>query len=131
MEKVAIYSSFKEKNSDSIKTNLKRITDWCVLKNYDYTIYLDKVKNRISLLNRNELEELKQDIKDYRYTKVIIKDLTHLSRNTKHNIEFIKFLNDNNCEIEWIDGTDLKLYQTLIEIYENKKEEEKVKWMII
>lgn len=127
MEKVAIYSSFKEKNSDSIKTNLKRITDWCVLKNYDYTIYLDKVKNRISLLNRNELEELKQDIKDNRYTKVIIKDLTHLSRNTKHNIEFIKFLNDNNCEIECIDGTDLKLYQTLIEIYENRKEEEKVK----
>ena len=66
-------------------------------RNYDYTFYLDKAKNR-SDLNRKELNELKEDIKNKEYSKVVIKDITQLSKNTFSNIEFIQFLKDNDCQ---------------------------------
>ena len=42
---------------------------------------------------------------------MIIKDITQLSRNTVHNMEFLQFLEDNDCQIESMDGTDLTLYK--------------------
>ena len=54
MEKVAIYASFKNQSTKSIEYTLKSMTDWCLMKNYDYTIYFDKVKSRVDL-NRKEL----------------------------------------------------------------------------
>lgn len=106
MEKVAVYASFKKQNNKSIEYFLKQISDYCLLKNYDYTIYFDKVQNRLDL-NRKELNNLKDDIKNKEYSKIVIKDITQLSRNTGYNVEFLQFVSDNDCKIECIDGTDL------------------------
>lgn len=122
MEKVAVYLCFKNKKRVAIDYFLKQISDWCLLKNYDYTIYFDKVQNRLSL-DRKELNDLKEDIENKRYSKVIIKDLKQLSRNTIDNINFLQFLEDNNCKIECVDGTDLKLYKKIIEKFNKNKEE--------
>lgn len=125
MEKVAVYASFKNQNKTSIDYVLKRIADYCLMKNYDYTIYFDKVKNRLNL-DRKELNNLKEDIENKEYSKIIIKDITQLSRNTYHNMEFLQFLDDNDCKIESMDGTDLTLYKRIFDKF-NKKKEEKVR----
>lgn len=122
MEKVAVYASFKNQNSKSIEYSLKQLANYCLMKNYDYTFYLDKVKNR-SDLNRKELNELKEDIKNKEYSKVVIKDITQLSKNTFSNIEFIQFLKDNDCQIESMDGLDLTLYKKIFDRFNKKKEE--------
>lgn len=122
MEKVAVYASFKNQNSKSIEYSLKQLANYCLMKNYDYTFYLDKVKNR-SDLNRKELNELKEDIKNKEYSKVVIKDITQLSKNTFSNIEFIQFLKDNDCQIESMDGLDLTLYKKIFDRFNEKKEE--------
>ena len=58
-----------------------------------------------------------------RYSKIIIKDITQLSRNTIYNVEFLHFLDDNNCQIESMDGTDLTLYRKIFDRFNEKKEE--------
>lgn len=122
MEKVAVYASFKNQNSKSIETILKQIANYCLMKNYDYTIYFDKVKSRLDL-DRKELNSLKEDIKNKEYSKVVIKDITQLSRNTIYNMDFLKFLDDNNCQIESMDGLDLTLYKEIFNRFNKKKEE--------
>ena len=83
MEKVAVYASFKNQNSKSIEFTLKQLANWCLMKNYDYTFYFDKIKNRLdNLNNRKELNNLKEDIANKEYSKIVIKDITQLSRNT-------------------------------------------------
>lgn len=124
MEKVAVYASFKNQNSKSIEFTLKQLANWCLMKNYDYTFYFDKIKNRLdNLNNRKELNNLKEDITNKEYSKIVIKDITQLSRNTFYNVEFIKFLNDNNCQIECMDGLDLTLYKKIFDRFNEKKEE--------
>ncbi len=123
MEKVAVYASFKNKDKKSISYHLKRIKDWCLIKSYDCTIYLDKVKDRRNLQNRKELEDLKDDVRQHRYSKVIIENISQLSNNVTELIEFFDFLTLNNCDIESIDGLDLKLYKKIIEKFNNKEEE--------
>ena len=122
MEKVAVYASFKDQSRKSIDFFLKRVADWCLMKNYDYTLYFDKVKSRLDL-DRKELNDLKEDIENGEYSKVIIKDITQLSRNTVHNMEFLQFLEDNDCQIESMDGTDLTIYKKIYEKFNNIKEE--------
>lgn len=122
MEKVAVYASFKNQNRKSIDFFLKRIADYCLMKNYDYTIYFDKVKSRLDL-DRKELNNLKVDIENKEYSKIVIKDITQLSRNTIYNIEFLQFLDDNDCQIESMDGTDLTLYKKIFNRFNEKKEE--------
>jgi len=122
MEKVAVYASFKNQNRKSIDFFLKQIADYCLMKNYDYTIYFDKVKSRLDL-DRKELNNLKEDIENKEYSKIVMKDITQLSRNTIYNIEFLKFLDDNNCQIESMDGTDLTLYKKIFDRFNEKKEE--------
>lgn len=56
------------------------------MKNYDYTIYFDKVKSRLDL-DRKELNNLKEDIENKEYSKIVIKDITQLSRNTIYKEE--------------------------------------------
>ena len=41
MEKVAVYASFKKQSRKSIDFFLRKIADWCLVNNYDYTIYFD------------------------------------------------------------------------------------------
>lgn len=122
MEKVAVYLCFKNKKRVAIDYFLKQISDWCLMKNYDYTLYFDKVQNRLDL-NRKELNNLKEDIENKEYSKVIIKDITQLSRNTIYNINFLQFLEDNNCKIESMDGTDLSLYKKIFDRFNKNKEE--------
>lgn len=122
MEKVAVYASFKNQNRKSIDFFLKRIADYCLMKNYDYTIYFDKVKSRLDL-DRKELNNLKEDIENKEYSKIVIKDITQLSRNTVYNMEFLQFLDDNECKIESMDGTDLTLYKKIFDKFNEKKEE--------
>ena len=122
MEKVAVYASFKNQNSKSIEYSLKQLANYCLMKNYDYTFYFDKVKSRLDL-DRKELNSLKKDIKNKEYSKVVIKDITQLSRNTVYNMEFLKFLDDNNCQIESMDGLDLTLYKEIFNRFSKKKEE--------
>lgn len=122
MEKVAVYASFKNQNSKSIEYSLKQLANYCLMKNYDYTFYFDKVKSRLDL-DRKELNSLKEDIENKEYSKVVIKDITQLSRNTVYNMEFLKFLDDNNCQIESMDGLDLTLYKKIFDRFNKKKEE--------
>lgn len=122
MEKVAVYASFKNQNSKSIEYSLKQLANYCLMKNYDYTFYFDKVKSRLDL-NRKELNSLKEEIENKEYSKVVIKDITQLSRNTIYNMEFLKFLDDNNCQIESMDGLDLTLYKKIFDRFNEKKEE--------
>ena len=122
MEKVAVYASFKNQNRKSIDFFLKRIADYCLMKNYDYTIYFDKVKSRLDL-DRKELNNLKEDIENKEYSKIVIKDITQLSRNTIYNMKFLQFLDDNDCKIESMDGTDLTLYKKIFNKFNEKKEE--------
>ena len=56
------------------------------MKNYDYAIYFDKVKSRLDL-DRKELNNLKEDIENKEYSKIVIKDITQLSRNTIYKEE--------------------------------------------
>ena len=56
------------------------------MKNYDYTIYFDKVKSRLDL-DRKELNNLKENIENKEYSKIVIKDITQLSRNTIYKEE--------------------------------------------
>ena len=120
MEKVAVYASFKDQSRKSIDFFLNRVADWCLMNNYDYTLYFDKVKNRLDL-DRNELNKLKHDIQNGKYKKLIIKDMTNVSRNTTFNIEFLQFLDDNDCKVESMDGIDLDLFKNIF----NKNKEEK------
>lgn len=122
MEKVAVYASFKNQNSKSIEYSLKQLANYCLMKNYDYTFYFDKVKNRLDL-DRKELNSLKEDIENKEYSKVVIKDITQLSRNTVYNMEFLKFLDDNDCQIESMDGLDLTMYKEIFNRFNKKKEE--------
>ena len=122
MEKVAVYASFKNQNSKSIEYSLKQLANYCLMKNYDYTFYFDKVKSRVDL-DRKELNSLKEDIENKEYSKVVIKDITQLSRNTIYNMKFLKFLDDNNCQIESMDGLDLTLYKEIFNRFSKKKEE--------
>lgn len=125
MEKVAVYVSTKTKNKYELQRRLSRISNYCLLKNYDYVLYVDDVKNRLDIKNRKALEELKAEIKEGKISKVIIQDVNQLSKNSASNLEFIEFLENNNCHIECIDGTDLhKYYEFYREIIKRINKEE-------
>ena len=122
MEEVAVYISLKN-NKNYLKNSIfSQVENYCNLKKYNYEIYLDEVENRSSL-DMKELNRLMNDIKKHKYSKLIIRDVTHLSRNTYDNISFLQFLEDNNCKVECIDGTDLILYKRIVEHFNRKKEE--------
>lgn len=122
MEEVAVYISLKN-NKNYLKNSIfSQVENYCNLKKYNYEIYLDEVENRSSL-DRKELNRLMNDIKKHKYSKLIIRDVTHLSRNTYDNISFLHFLEDSNCKVECIDGTDLILYKRIVEHFNRKKEE--------
>lgn len=122
MEKVAVYASFKNQNTKSIDYNLKRIADYCLMKNYDYTIYFDKVKNRL-FSDRKELNSLKEDIENEEYSILVIPSITQLFRSTIQNLEFVDFCEKHNCKVECMDGFDLTLYKKIYDDFHQKKEE--------
>ena len=124
MEKVAVYASFKKHSSEGIDFIMNQLSEYCLMRNYDYTIYLDKVKSRLDV-DRKELNSLIEDIKQNMYSKVIIRDIRHLSRDTIFNIKFLQLLEDNNCELESIDGMNYKLYKDIFNKFKNKEEKER------
>lgn len=88
MEEVAVYISLKNSNSYVKNSITSLVENYCNLKKYNYEIYLDEVENRLSL-DRKELNRLMNDIKKHKYSKLIIRDVTHLSRNIYDNISFL------------------------------------------
>ena len=129
-----IIDAFSQVDLSDITKDNKDIKGWiiipdttisypiCQTSDNDYTLYFDKVQNRLDL-NRKELNNLIEDIENKEYSKVIIKDITQLSRNTIYNINFLQFLEDNNCKIESMDGTDLSLYKKIFDRFNKNKEE--------
>ena len=82
----------------------------------EHGIIINELIREIHLLTKSITvgdidEDLQEDIENGEYSKVIIKDITQLSRNTVHNMEFLQFLEDNDCKIESMDGTDLTIYK--------------------
>ena len=73
--------------------------------------------------DRKELKLLKDDIESGEYSKVIVNDIKHLSRDIAETLNFLLFLDENNCDIECVDGMDLKLYKKIIEKFNKNKEE--------
>ena len=96
---------------DVLETTIKDILDLGIKVKYNYK------------LDKQKLNDLKEDIENGEYSKMIIKDITQLSRNTVHNMEFLQFLEDNDCKIESMDGTDLTLYKKIYERFNKMKEE--------
>lgn len=116
MEKVAVYLTFKKKHDNRIKDiQMKNISDYCFNKNYDYDLYLDIVDSNLDLFHRKDFNRLKEQIEDDKYDKVIIKNMSNLSRDNLFCIDFIKFLKNNNCLIECVDDTEVnyKVYDEI------------------
>ena len=126
MDKVAIYASLKNHNKEFIDFYIKELEDYCISNDYDYTMYIDMIDNRLDM-NRKELNNLKEDIENQEYSKIVIKNLSQLSRNTIKNIEFLDFLENNDCEIEIVEDCDLNMYKRIYNFFNNKKEEEKIR----
>lgn len=104
MEKVAVYYTQKISDEKSNNYYLDIINNWCKNNNYDYDLFVDKVKSRKMINNRIELERLKKDISNKVYKKIIITDLTNISRDMNFNLDFISFVEKNNCKMFSIDG---------------------------
>lgn len=121
MEDVAIYASFKESNKTNKDLILNQIKKWCNYNNYNYTLYVDNIKNRNDL-DRVQLDVLKDDIEKGKYSKVIVKNMEQISRDLIYNFKFLEFLDDNSCKIEDINGTDLSCKSAVLEnIFEKIK----------
>ncbi len=81
------------------------------------------VQDRATLKNRKELNDLKKDIEQKIYSKIVIRNISQLSKNVDDNIDFLNFLINNNCAIESMDGLDLTLYKEIFNRFSKKKEE--------
>lgn len=122
MEKVAVYVSLIGR-SKKLKDNfINEIIDWCLTKNYDYTIYFDRVKDRHTLKGRKEFEHLKEDVANGKYPKVIINNIGQLSRNGQENYNFLEFLCDSNCDLETLNEFETKLWKFVMDKYKIEKE---------
>lgn len=108
MEKVALYCTELINNNDKINNLVETFIYMCKNrnKNYDYTVFCDRVKSRNSTENRPKLEELKKDIKNNVYKKIIILNLKNLSRDTIFILDFISFIEKQNCKLISMDGID-------------------------
>lgn len=92
MRKLAVYESWKDYRNFT-KEEIKRIYN--IDEDFDY--YCDYIKSRISLENRPNLNRLKEDIKNNKVSKVIIRSMNHLSRDMMAFFSFIDFASEYNC----------------------------------
>ena len=125
IEKVAVYYVSKLDKEYSSELTLMKIKNYCKENDYDYTLYMDKVKSRRITTGRNELDKLKEDLKNGRFSKIIITDLSNICRDAKFNLELISFAEDNKCKIISMDNFDPHQYKRFMEfIFEKNKEGE-------
>lgn len=125
MEKVAVYYVSKIDKEHSSELDLIKIEDYCKENNYDYTLYIDRVKSRKITIGRNSLDNLKEDIENGKFSKIIITNLTNVSRDTNFNLELISFAEDNECKIVSMDKFDPHQYKSFIDNVLKKIKEEK------
>lgn len=104
MEKVSVYLSVKNKNSDSLQSKIQYINNWCLFKNYDCDFYVDKIESRLDSKNRNGMNRLKENILNKKVNKVIVPNIENIGRNNIFVQEFLYFLDKHDCIIESIDG---------------------------
>lgn len=123
MRKLAVYESWKD-NRKFTKNQIKKMYDIDV--EFDY--YCDYVKNRISTENRTQLNILKDDIKNNKIEKVIIRSQNHISRDMAYAFDFMEFASNNNCEVVDISGFNhTNFYKFHKEIIEQTIGEKKIK----
>lgn len=124
MEKVSVYLSVKNKNSDSLQSKIQYIKNWCLFKNYDCDFYVDKIESRLDCKNRNDMNRLKENILNKKVNKVIVPNIENIGRNNIFVQEFLCFLDKHDCIIESIDGSNLNFYRNITnEILNNYKED--------
>lgn len=120
MKKIAIYESYKTEKEYSL-LNIEQIYN---VKNGEYLYYVDEIKSRLDK-NRPNLERLKKDIESGKIEQIIIKSLQQISRDTFYNLDFISFVEENNCKIICLDGSDVHQYKYITEgIIERQNREE-------
>lgn len=123
MEKVAVYY-VSLIDDDYSNLDFVKIEEYYKQNNYEYILYTDIVKDRNITEERNELDRLKRDITDGKYSKILISSLTNISKNVKFNLSFITYAEDNNCKIISIDKSDPHQYKKFIDtMYKKLKEE--------
>ena len=105
IEKIAFYYRNDNLKVDDLKKIKKVINFWCKNNNYRYVFYYDK-KNQYK-----EFDSLKDDVLDKRYKKIIITNLKNISDNVEDRINFINFLEDNDCKLISINGVNPKEYK--------------------
>ena len=125
MEKIAVYYVSKIDKEHSAELDLIKIENYCKENSYDYTLYIDKVKSRKIITGRNSLDKLKEDIKNGMFSKILITNLTNVSRDTNFNLNFITFAEDNECKIVSMDKFDPHQYKSFIDNVLKKIKEEK------
>ena len=108
-------------NKKKIKIQVKATSE----NNYDYTLYIDRVKSRKITIGRNSLEKLKEDIENGKFSKILITNLTNVSRDTNFNLELISFAEDNKCKIVSMDKFDPHQYKSFIDNVLKKIKEER------
>lgn len=126
MEKVAVYYVKKvdEEHSNMSSIQLDKIDRWCNENNYKYALFVDEVKSRLDIENRESLDLLKEFVSKGVYSNIIIYNLPNISRNTKFNLDLISFAEDNNCRITSMDGFNShKYFEFMRKILNEKKEE--------
>ncbi len=122
MEKVAVYYTSKINKEEFDRLNLLRIDEWCKKNNYEYTLFIDKVKNRNITKNRLEMNKLKEELEKGTFNKVVIRSIRNLSNDSFFISDFITFIEKNNCKLISMDGFT-PLHINLYEIFKNIKEE--------
>ncbi|MCI9434915.1 MAG: recombinase family protein [Bacilli bacterium] len=115
MERVAVYYVEKINKEHSCNLDLRKIGNFCIENNYDYCLYVDIVKSRKIINNRKELKKLKKDIENRVYSKIIILNLSNISRNIDFNLELIRFAESYNCKIISTDKFDPHQYKNFID----------------
>ena len=115
MKSVAIYYTYKGNNDSFIKNNdLKQIELWCRKRNYNYTFYIDDIKNGNDIENRFSLNKLKRDIQRGYYSNIVIINLSNLSQDITFSLEFIDFALKYNCKVVSMDGINLYSYKKFV-----------------
>ena len=87
---------------------------------YEYNLF-----EIYSMYYEEEDNKLKEDIENGKFSKILITNLTNVSRDTNFNLEFISFAEDNECKIVSMDKFDPHQYKSFIDNVLKKIKEEK------
>ena len=124
MEKVAVYFVQKIDKNSCCKINIKEIDNWCKKNNYDYFLYLDFVANGQNINERRAFTQLKEDLADGKFSKVIIKNIPNVSKDRNFIVDFVNYAEFSDCQIISMDKFNPHKYKDFIESITKKMKEE-------